>query len=90
MLSFLTSMLADVLPARETAEPVNQGVHFRDILGAERVMIEALRSRGFVATEVCVHKRNWYARVAGQGWMNVNKLLKGELVSATDLITIIY
>lgn len=89
MLSFLSSMLVDVLP-RPTPVVEDTGIHYRDILGVQREMIKGLQSKGYVVTDVRVHKRNWYALVTGQGWMNVNSLLKNELRSPVELLNVMY
>lgn len=92
MLTFLTSMVADAIGSTnaDADAECGDGVHFRDILGVQREMISALQEKGYVATDVRVYKRNWYALVTGQGWLKVNSLLRGERVSATDLETMVF
>lgn len=90
MFSFLTSMVADAIPASSDADCAGDGVHYRDILGVQREMIRSLQARGYVVTDVRVHKRNWYALVSGQGWLRVNSLLRGDRVSPVDFETMVF
>lgn len=72
-----------VIPTTMSSNPLastleNNMLHYREIEGYKRALVETLNKRGILATDLDLVGNSWVVHVRGEGWRPVKDILSNR------------